>query len=55
LDLQLGFWQIPIAPNDVKINVVIVKSSLYEWNVMSFGLKNTTNTLSRTMVDIFKD
>jgi hypothetical protein len=36
-DLQLGFWQIPTAPNDVKKITVITKLGLYEWNVMPFG------------------
>jgi hypothetical protein len=29
LDLQSGFWQISMAPNDVKKTTVITKSSLY--------------------------
>jgi hypothetical protein len=44
-----------MAPNDVKKTIVIIKSSLYEWNVMSFGLKNAISTFSRTMANIFKD
>jgi hypothetical protein len=44
-----------MASNDVKKTVVITKSSLYEWNVMPYGLKNATRTFSQTMVDIFKD
>ncbi len=44
-----------MASNDVKETMVITKSGLYEWSVMPFGLKNATNTFSRTMVDIFKD
>jgi len=55
LKLQLGFKQIPMAPKDVKKIDVIIESSLYEWNVTSFSLKNTTSTFSRTMADIFKD
>jgi hypothetical protein len=55
LDLQSRFWQIPMAPDDVKKITMITKSGLNEWNVMPFGLKNTTNTFSRTMDDIFKE
>jgi hypothetical protein len=40
--------------DDVKKTTIITKSCLYKWNVMSFGLKTTTSTFSRTMVDIFK-
>jgi len=43
-----------MALDDVKKKTIITKSSLYEWNVMSFGLKNTTSMFSRTMVDVFK-
>lgn len=43
-----------MALDDVKKTTIITKSSLYEWNVMSFGLKNTTNMFSQIMFDIFK-
>jgi hypothetical protein len=43
-----------MAPNDVKKIVLITKSSLYEGNVMPFGMKNATNTFPHIMVDIFK-
>ncbi len=46
LDLQLGFWQIPMALDDVKKTLIITKSGLYEWNVMPFGLKNAISTFS---------
>ncbi len=54
LDLQFRFWQILMAPDDVK-RTMITKSGLYEWNVMPFGLKNATSTFSQTMVEIFKE
>jgi len=44
-----------MAPNDVKKTTVITKSSLYDWNVMPFRLKNATSTFSRTMAGIFKE
>jgi hypothetical protein len=44
-----------MTPDDVKKTTMITKSSPYEWNVMPFGLKNTTSTFSQTMVDIFKE
>jgi hypothetical protein len=55
LDLQLGFWQIPMAPDDVKKTTMITKSGLYEWNVMPFEVQNATNTFAQTMADIFKE
>jgi putative transposase len=44
-----------MAFDDVKKKIVITQSNLYEWNVMSFGLKNATSTFSRIMADIFKE
>jgi hypothetical protein len=46
LDFQSRFWQIPMAPEDIKKITVITKSRLYEWNVMPFGLKNAIATFS---------
>jgi len=55
LDLQSGFWQIKMAPEDVGKIALITKSRLYEWNVMPFDLKNVTNTFTQTMAEVFKD
>jgi hypothetical protein len=55
LDLQLGFWQIRMAPEDMEKTALVTKSSLFEWTVMPFGLKNATSTFTRTMTKVFKD
>ncbi len=55
LDLQSGFWQIRMAPEDVKKTPLITKTGLYDWTVMPFGLKNATSTFTRTMSEVFKD
>jgi len=55
LDLQSGFWQIRIAPEDMKKIALIIKIGLYDWTVMPFGLKNATSTFTRTMSEVFKD
>ncbi len=55
LDLQFGFWQIRMAPEDVKKTALITKTGLYDWTVMPFGLKNATSTFTRTMSEVFKD
>jgi hypothetical protein len=44
-----------MAFDDVKKTTMITKSSLYEWNMMPFELKNATNTFSHTMANIFKE
>jgi len=55
LDLQSGFWQIQMAPEDVKKTALVTKTGLYDWTVMPFGLKNATNTFTRTMSTVFKE
>ncbi len=55
LDLQSGFWQIQMAPEDMKKTALITKTKLYDWTVMPFGLKNATSTFTRTMSEVFKD
>jgi hypothetical protein len=55
LDLQSGFWQICMAPEDMKKTTLITKTGLYDWTVMPFGLKNATSTFTLTMSEVFKD
>jgi hypothetical protein len=55
LDLQSGFWQIRMAPEDMRTTTLITKSRLYDWTIMPFGLKNATSTFTRTMTEVFKD
>jgi len=55
LDLQSGFWQIRMAPENMKKTALITKTGLYDWTVMPFGLKNATSTFTRTMSEVFKD
>ncbi len=55
LDLQSSFWQIQMAPEDMKKTALIIKTRLYDWTIMPFGFKNATNTFTRTMLTIFKE
>jgi hypothetical protein len=55
LDLQSGFWQIRMAPEDMKKMALIIKTGLYDWIVMPFGFKNATSTFTQTMSTIFKE
>lgn len=55
MDLQFRFWQIPMTSEDIKKTTIITKSTLYKWNVMPFGLKNTISTFPKTMAAIFKN
>jgi hypothetical protein len=44
-----------MALEDMKKTTLIIKSRLYAWMVMPFGLKNATNTFTKTMSEVFKD
>jgi hypothetical protein len=44
-----------MAPEDMKKTTLITKTRLYYWTVMPFGLKNATNTFTKTMLEVFKD
>jgi len=51
LGLRSRFCQISMALEDMKKTTVIIKSSLYEWNVMPFELKNVANIFLRIVVE----
>jgi hypothetical protein len=55
LDLQSGFWQIRMAPEDMKKMALITKTGLYDWTIMPFSLKNATSIFTRTMSLVFKE
>jgi len=44
-----------MALEHIKKTIVIIESTLYEWSVMPFGLKNTTGIFSWTMAEVFID
>jgi hypothetical protein len=44
-----------MAPEDVKKTALVIKTGLYDWTVMPFGLKNATSTFTRTMSTVFKE
>ncbi|CAF0925673.1 unnamed protein product [Rotaria sordida] len=52
LGMKSGFWQIPIKEEDIQITPFITPDSLYEWNVLAQGLKNSPPSFQRIMADI---
>ena len=52
-DMKSGFWKIQVTPEDRYKTAFTVPFGHYEWNVMSFDLKNTPSKFQNIMNDIF--
>lgn len=52
LDLNSGFYQIPIAPDCRKYTAFVTTDGIYEFKRMPFGLKNTSMVFQRLMAKV---
>lgn len=53
IDLFKAYFQVPIAEEDKCKTAIITPFGLYEFNVMSFGLKNAPATFQRFINEVF--
>ena len=51
--MKSRFWQIQISEKDKYKTAFNIPFVQYEWNVMPFGLKNTSSEFQKIMNDIF--
>ena len=54
LDLNSGFWQIGMAPEDREKTAFATSLGLFHWTVMPFGLANSPSTFERVIENVFK-
>ncbi|GBO27474.1 Transposon Ty3-I Gag-Pol polyprotein [Araneus ventricosus] len=53
IDLFKAYFQIPISEDDKQKTAIIMPFGLYEFNVMSFGLRNAPSTFQRFINEVF--
>ena len=55
IDMSRGFWQIPIKEESKKYTAFVVASNQhFVWNVLPFGLSNSSVMLSRLVAKLLK-
>ena len=55
VDLVQGYYQVPMAPGDIRKMAIITPFGLWEFTRMPFGLKNATQTFQRLMDTVCAD
>jgi len=54
LDNTAGYWQIPVHPDSRDKTAFVTHRGSYQWNVLSFGLRNAGATFQKTVNQILK-
>lgn len=55
IDLDSGYWQIPVAEEHKSKTAVTCRSGIYEFNVMPFGLRNAPAVFQNLMTKVLRD
>ncbi|CAF0785566.1 unnamed protein product [Brachionus calyciflorus] len=55
IDLNSGYWQIPMAKESMSITAFSTQKGHYEFRRLPFGLKNGPSFFSRVMASLFSD
>lgn len=53
-DLYKGFWQLPMAPDDIQKTAMVTPLGLFEFVRMPFGLRNASQTFQRVVDTVFR-
>lgn len=49
IDLNWGFWNLPVHPESKKYTALVTPRGLFEFNVLPFGIKNSPSEFQRLM------
>ena len=55
LDLQKGYYQVPMSDSDIQKTAIITPFGMFEFLRLPFGLRNAGQTFQRMMDQIFGD
>ena len=55
LDMQSGFWQVSVHPDDQHKTAFVTRNAKYEFRRMSFGLRNAPSTFQQVTSTVLKD
>ena len=55
LDVKIGFWQIPLEEESLRLTTFATPFGQYKFNMMPYGIKSGSEVFQRAMDDLFKN